>query len=262
MCFIAVLFQAHPDYPLVVAANRNESRARPATAPYRWPDDTPSPLTRRGPKPAVRAFRTARAEGVQASIWAGRDEIAGGTWLGASELGFLVAITNRRDGPVDRSFPSRGVLCLDALREPSPSAALALVEERLRRAQYNPFNLLCGSPHEAWVTTWKGDTRSLSPGIHVITNAGDVDDRQIPAIVRAADALTGASVADAALDVLLDRLGRLCADTTEPDRICRAGGETGTVSSSLIALAPDGSLRAYRHADGPPCERPYADFLA
>lgn len=236
MCFIAVLFQAHADYPLVVAANRNESRARPATAPYRWPGE-----------PAV---------------WAGRDDAAGGTWLGASELGFLVAITNRRDGPIDRSLPSRGVLCLDALRKSSPSAALALVEERLGQDRYNPFNLLCGSPREAWVTTWKGDTRSLSPGIHVITNAGDVDDRQIPAIARAADALAVASVAAASLDVLLDQLGRLCADTTEPDRICRAGGTTGTVSSSLIALTADGSLRAYRHADGPPCERPYTDILA
>jgi uncharacterized protein with NRDE domain len=154
------------------------------------------------------------------------------------------------------------MLCLDALREPSPSAALALVGERLRASQYNPFNLLCGNPEEAWVTTWKGDTRSLSPGVHVITNAGDVDDRQIPAIARAADALAGASVGAASLDLLLDQLGRLCADTTEPDRICRAGGTTGTVSSSLIALATDGSLRAYRHADGPPCEQPYADIFA
>ena len=32
MCLILVAWQAHPDYPLVVAANRDEFHARP-TAP-------------------------------------------------------------------------------------------------------------------------------------------------------------------------------------------------------------------------------------
>ena len=52
-------------------------------------------------------------------------------------------------------------------------------------------------------------------------------------------------------------LGRLCADASGPDPICRLGGERGTVSSSLIALDAAGRLAAYWHADGPPAEAPY-----
>ena len=38
MCLILVAWQAHPDYPLVVAANRDEFFARPAAAAAWWPD--------------------------------------------------------------------------------------------------------------------------------------------------------------------------------------------------------------------------------
>lgn len=38
MCLIVLAWQAHPDYPLVVAANRDEFHARPSAAMARWPD--------------------------------------------------------------------------------------------------------------------------------------------------------------------------------------------------------------------------------
>ena len=56
MCLIVFAWQAHPDYPLVVAANRDEYLARPA-APAHWWVDAPELL-------------------------AGRDLEAGGTWMG------------------------------------------------------------------------------------------------------------------------------------------------------------------------------------
>ncbi|NJD88384.1 MAG: NRDE family protein, partial [Betaproteobacteria bacterium] len=36
MCLVAIAWQAHPDFPLVVAANRDEWRDRPALPAHWW----------------------------------------------------------------------------------------------------------------------------------------------------------------------------------------------------------------------------------
>ena len=68
MCLILVAWCAHPAFPLVVAANRDEFYARPTALAARWPAS---------PK-----------------IIGGRDLEAGGTWLGVSEQGRFAAVTN------------------------------------------------------------------------------------------------------------------------------------------------------------------------
>ena len=70
MCIIALSYQQHPDYPLLLAANRDEFFARPTAALDWWPDG---------------------------QILAGTDLQAGGTWLGASRSGRMAALTNFRD---------------------------------------------------------------------------------------------------------------------------------------------------------------------
>jgi uncharacterized protein with NRDE domain len=182
--------------------------------------------------------------------------VAGGTWLGVNEHGVLAALTNRRDGTADRALPSRGTLCLEVLHEPTPAAAATRIDGLLTAPQ-NPFNLLAASPNAAWVRSWRGDVWQLGPGAHVLTNRGDPDDEAQPSVQRALAATASLDVAPLALDALLGALGKICADTTEPDPICKPGGPRGTVSSSLIALHPNGATAAYRHADGPPNERPY-----
>lgn len=231
MCFVLALLGMHSKFPLVVAANRDEERARPARAPFRWPGAP--------------------------TLWAGRDERAGGTWLGVNATGVLVAITNRRDGDNDAGFPSRGGLCLEVLRQPDPGAAAALLARRLETRRYNPFNLLCADPSGGWVTTWRGDTGQLVSGPHVLTNRGNLDDVTQPSVTRALESLERVDVASLPLDGLLHTLGLICADRAEPEPICRPFGPRGTVSSSIIALRADASVAAYHHAEGPPSERPY-----
>jgi uncharacterized protein with NRDE domain len=51
MCLILIAWQAHPDYPLVVAANRDEFFARPAAAAAFWPE---APQVLAGPRPGSR----------------------------------------------------------------------------------------------------------------------------------------------------------------------------------------------------------------
>lgn len=84
MCLIVVGWRVHPDYPLVVAANRDEFYARPTAALSRWPDAP--------------------------EIIGGRDLEAGGTWLGISEAGRFAAVTNVREPGMAPGKLSRGAL--------------------------------------------------------------------------------------------------------------------------------------------------------
>ena len=68
MCIVAFAWKAHPKWQLVAIGNRDELHARPAEAAHRW--DEPGHML------------------------AGRDVLAGGTWLGISELGRFAVVTN------------------------------------------------------------------------------------------------------------------------------------------------------------------------
>ena len=106
MCLILIAWQAHPDYTLVVAANRDEFFARPAAAAAFWPEAP--------------------------QVLAGRDLEAGGTWLGISREQRFAALTNYREsGQVASNVRSRGALVADFLSgHASPSAYLAQVAAR------------------------------------------------------------------------------------------------------------------------------------
>jgi uncharacterized protein with NRDE domain len=230
VCFILALLGAHEQYPLVLAANRDERRARPSRPPFRWPSER---------------------------IVAGRDEVAGGTWLGVSDRGMVAAITNRRDAPIDPARPSRGALCPLVLAQPSVEAGRVALAVELAERPRNPFHLLCADAGGGWVATWRGDVQALDRGAHVLTNRGALDDPALPVVQRARALLDPINVGALSLEPLLAALGALCADGQGPDPICRVGGEYGTVSSSLIALGQNGRTAAYWHAEGPPSEAPY-----
>jgi uncharacterized protein with NRDE domain len=236
MCWIAVLFQVNPRWPLLVAANRDESRQRPTRAPFRWPEDPP--------------------------LWAGRDEVAGGTWLGVNGAGLLAAVTNRPEADVDTARRSRGLLCLDCLRYETPAAARVFVADELAERRYNALNLLCANPDEGWVASGPGDIRTLTPGVHVLSNFGELDDDRLPVVREVRDRVAALPLDAPDVETLLGGLGRVCSATDGAVPLCRAGGEYGTVSSSVIAVDRDRGLAAYWHAPRPPCERAFAPVIA
>jgi uncharacterized protein with NRDE domain len=232
MCFVLILTRVHSVYPLIVAANRDEARARPALPPARW--------------------------GGTPTVWAGRDKVAGGTWLGVNDAGLLAAITNRREGENDPARPSRGGLCLGLLRTRSAEAGAAFVDGELARSPFNPFNLLCATPTDGWVRTSRGDRWPLEAGVHVVTNEGDLDDTGQPMVKRGLELAAEIDLRQPDLPALMHQLGRICQDGEGSHPICRPDGERGTVSSSLIAIGADGKIADYWHAPGPPCRVPYA----
>jgi uncharacterized protein with NRDE domain len=147
MCIVLFAWQAHPDYPLVVAANRDEFHHRPAE-PARWRGD----------------------------LLCGLDLVAGGTWLGISREGRFAAVTNYREPIADRTpgNRSRGMLPLGFLE-----SGLAPMEYLARLApeqqEYGGFNLLvCDGRELAWMSNRGAPPQTVAPGVHALSN-GQLD---------------------------------------------------------------------------------------
>lgn len=145
MCLILWAYRVHPDYELVMAANRDEYYARP-TAPMGFWEDAPDLL-------------------------AGRDLKEGGTWMGVSQNGRYAAVTNYRDPRSFRSnAPSRGFLVSNYLKG-NVSARDYLARLAPRAGDYNGFSLLVGDAEGLFFFSNRGGPpQALSPGIYGLSN--------------------------------------------------------------------------------------------
>ncbi len=240
MCIIMVMYQTVPDYPIVLAANRDEYYSRSASGPC--------------------------VLQINPTSWGGRDQQAGGSWLGVNAHGLVVGLTNRRMSDEQENTEgrrSRGLLCLDALshREPAGVAEWLASESPDR---YNAFNLLVmGTESALWIAyDGKPDTHALEPGLHILANR-NLDDPQSIRIQRARDLIE--PVQGCSLDDLIPYLQSACRDhqeaVTNRDTMCMHREETkyGTVSSSILAVAPDFLQSRYLYVDAHPCESIYQD---
>jgi len=241
MCTLAAFVRVFPAWPLVVAANRDEFLARPATPPL---------LLREEPPRAV----------------GGHDLTAGGTWLGVAETGLVAGILNRRTStPPDPSRRSRGLLCLDLLGCPTAADAGARAAAE-PAGRYNSFNLLVADRDEAFVVSHGGGRIRLEPGLHVLTNL-DVDDPTCPRIAASHRRFAAAGngfAADGDVAALVARLRTILADHVTaldprgPGSLCVHAGAFGTRASSVLLVSADGADIRWFHADGPPCTVPLA----
>lgn len=237
MCTLILLHRCVDGAPLVVAANRDEYLDRPAAPPALLTGDGPA-------------------------VAAPRDLRAGGTWLGLNAVGLFAALTNRPTRDADRSRRSRGLLVLDALRQPSAASAADRLES-LPAGGYNPFNLVLADREQAFALSYDDAPRvkPLAPGAHVVGNA-DPFGPEVPKLawlrVRAAAA------SRAAAGSVLERLGDLCRGHGGPggplDDACVHLPGYGTRSSTLVRLDDGPGRGAFHFADGPPCRTQYDDY--
>jgi uncharacterized protein with NRDE domain len=164
MCLIVVAWRARPGMPLVVAANRDEWRDRPAE-PARWWDHVP--------------------------ILAGRDLKAGGTWMGVTRGGRFAAVTNFRDPADKRSTAlSRGGLVTEyLLSSEGPRAFARGLAGRVR--DYNGFNLILGDGDSlVFFGSREGEARDIPPGVHGLSN--HLLDEPWPKVIRGREAMEAA----------------------------------------------------------------------
>jgi uncharacterized protein with NRDE domain len=158
MCLILIVWRKHPQYPCLIAANRDEFHSR-AAEPAHWWHDRPQ-------------------------ILAGRDLVAGGTWLGITRTGRFAALTNYRSPQHRRTdVPSRGSLVTDAL-ESQDSALDDLGALQRVGPGYNGFNLIFSDGQRLAVhESVPGVGRVLAPGIYGLSN--HVLDTPWPKVERA-----------------------------------------------------------------------------
>jgi uncharacterized protein with NRDE domain len=144
MCLIVFAFRAHPDYRLILAANRDEFHARPAETMHWWPDHP--------------------------QLLAGRDLQAGGTWLGIGKSGRFAAVTNYRENlEKDHSGRSRGELVTGFVTGQETPLSWC---RNLSPGDFRGFSLLTGDADEMIYTSNRGDdARRLEPGIYGLSNA-------------------------------------------------------------------------------------------
>ncbi len=253
MCTVVILRRPGHDWPLILAANRDEMADRPWRPPGRhWPD--------------------------RAEVTAGRDELAAGTWLGLNDWGVISGVLNRPGslGP-DPGLRSRGELPLDALDHAEATLA-AEAMAAIDPQSYRSFNLVIADARQAfWLNSPGGGGKilmaAIPEGLSMITahDLNDVSSSRIRRFrpkfeaARPPDPETGDWAAWQALMADTGGEGRagtedgggamtLTTEATGPD------GGFGTVSSSLLAL-PDparaGAQPQWLFAPGPPDETAY-----
>lgn len=146
MCLILFAYKTHPQYKLVIAANRDEFYARP-TQPADYWEDYPQ-------------------------ILAGRDLEAGGTWMGANTKGEISMLTNYRDPfNIKPNAPSRGHLVSDFLKN-DEDAVEYLTKVSREGHLYNGFNMICGDVERLfYYGNYNEGVHEITSGYHGLSNA-------------------------------------------------------------------------------------------
>lgn len=213
MCLVLLAWRAHPDFPLVVAANRDEFHARPAAPAEFWSDHP--------------------------DILAGRDLEARGTWMGVSRNGRFAAVTNYRGGTEPSAKHSRGALVTGFLLDGA---------FRIDGSSYSGFNLLATDGDELWWTSNRdGAPKRLEPGVYGLGNLLLESPEVEPAKERFRAALDPAPAMEplfsvlAASKILNPQYGTRCSTIL----LREAGGRTRYAERPFAADGSDGETRHF-----------------
>lgn len=214
MCLVVIAAFATPQWPFVLAANRDERHAR-ATAPAAWWPDRPSVL-------------------------GGRDLEAGGTWLAVDRRGRAAAVTNLRGIQPPASARSRGGLVAEFL------AGKSLAEEYASAAaqdgaRFGAFNLLVFDGRDLYYTSNRAPTAPLRPGVHAYSNTphGTEWPKVVRARARATELLSTEDPLDGLFALLAERQPVPSADRYR-DELFVVGQDYGTRCSTVLLVGADG----------------------
>jgi len=233
MCTVILAVEAHPTYPLIVAANRDEFYARPSAPPGTLAGGLLGP----------------------------RDLRAGGTWMALNAAGVFAALTNAAP-PDPKPVPgiaSRGGIVGRVLDAPNPRHAAALAGA-IPLGETRPFYLLVADASAAFSVAPGRDANeveSLASGIHVQENR-PLDHPSAEKVIRARHLVR--DLARWPADTLVPRLHAVLSDH-EPDQpplrqLCVHTDGYGTRSASILLF--DGSTVEWHYLEGHPCAGEFA----
>jgi hypothetical protein len=236
MCTVVLLLRPGHQWPLIMAANRDEMLDRPWDPPAEhWPD--------------------------RPGVVAGRDRLGGGTWMGINRHHVIAAVLNRQGSLGPRPGKrSRGELPLIALEHATAEAAAGAIAE-LKASAYRRFNMVVADAAGTWFLRGLGQGHSesipLESGLHMVT-ARDPNDPTSPRVARHLDRFRAAASPEPPDQ--WNGWAALVADRSGPPEsqlniVPRVG--FGTVCSSLAALAADGRA-VWQFAPGAPDRAAFA----
>lgn len=151
MCLIFLSVNEHPNYKLIVAANRDEFYARKTTAAEFWKNH-----------PEILGG---------CDLEAVKPDGTCGTWMAVNKYGRIAMVTNYRDlKNIKSNAPSRGHLVTDfLLAKETPENYLRGIEPRA--GEYNGFNLVVGSADGLfYLSNYKKGVDKISSGLHGLSN--------------------------------------------------------------------------------------------
>ena len=204
MCLVVFAWKAHPDYELILAANRDEFHARPSKDAHWWPDFP--------------------------DVLGGRDLQAGGSWLATSRSGRFATVTNYREQQLaPGGARSRGEIVTDVVAGESDPGAYVY---SFAGETCAGVSLLAGDGDNVYYTSNRGDEAvTLEAGVYGLSNASL--DTPWTKLVRTKEAL--AALIDSN-DVNATELLRLLADRRPAARSDAHNGELPfTLARALTA---------------------------
>lgn len=234
MCSLIVLRGLSLEYPILVAANRDESTSRKSAPPGLF-------------------------EGMRRRILSPRDRVAGGTWLAVNDLGHFAGLTNVFGDPLVADAPSRGHLPHLALDQDDLDSGVNAVLAHVAEYRHAGFQLVLTDRERIVVIRNAGgdvSCREWRDPVLSLTNkhaAGEWTPRELSSVLQATPSVEDRL--DAFAQVLCDR------GQGEDHMVCKHGDSYATVSSSLVAV-PQGDIRSllWRYAPGPPDMTQYRNY--
>ena len=241
MCLILFAFQAHADFPLVIAANRDEAYTRPAAPAGFWQDHP--------------------------RVYGGRDLEMGGAWMGLTRDGRFAAVTNYRDGfPKGVAPRSRGDL-VGGFLTGTQAARPYLENVAARKAEYAGFGVLAGDLNAlCFLSNYGNGVEMVTAGVHGLSN--HLLDTPWPKVTSGKRELAAWLNSDAGalpeklFDMLSDR--GVAADRELPDtgvglqrekalgpKFIAVDDRYGTRASTVVIVQRDGGVRYSERSFGP-----------
>ena len=146
MCLILFKYEPDAEHNLIIAANRDEFHSRPTLPAHFWDNES--------------------------SIFAGKDLLGGGTWLGSNKSGKVAGLTNFSQSTDPYNAQSRGFLVRDFLIQDKTSSDFANL---IDPSSYAGFNLLLYDQNELVTCSNISkerdvEIRKLDPGTYALSN--------------------------------------------------------------------------------------------
>jgi uncharacterized protein with NRDE domain len=247
MCSLVILRRPGHEWPVLVAANRDELATRSSRPPgAHWPD--------------------------RPGVIAGLDLESGGSWLGVNGQGLVAAVLNREGtlGPAP-GLRTRGELVLEALDHAEADTAAGALADLEPRA-YRPFNLVVADPRRAYWVRHDGEgairVHPIPSGLHMLC-ARELDDPSDPRIAAQRVRFATAPAPDperALWDAWQRLLGAGAPPGSPPEASMVVAQENGfgTRSAALIAIPAYpgyGPGIHWRHSEGRPDQVEFVPIL-